>query len=880
MCRVVRGILVLGLAVFVARADADEIEAYLRQRSLNRLLMTHLETRLGAVTADEKAELILKLSTLYAELLETTSDPLEQAALEESSRRLLAQSAAAGTEELRLALLRNAYRRTEKVAEDHRLRLAEPAELDSTKRTLAEIIPQMNTLRKELKERVEGTNRRHARSSGTESITLGEAATKTQEQLSRCTFLTAWATYYQAWLNADRELARAAEPMFGELLSTETTMPQPSEISVDLRENEAVARSILGMGLCKSLSTSADAGLEWIGLLEEANTFEVVRAQTPVWRLVIHLEHGEYADVRDVLEKFRHSDEQIPLPWLRLIVVSALEDQGRTRLSSDMAKSMMAELASRGELEQVLDLANRYGTQALGETGFAAQYVQGIIAYQAARKNHASQEPLEANIVGQYDVAAQRLANAIGEPDASKYAAPRAACLRLIAWCRFFQSRFSVAKDSFLEAAKSLKGDEAAEATWMAIVSLDKMTSTTRNDKLQAELAGLIDDFVRNYPTSERTPQLILRQAATQPQAAEQSIDDLLAIRPDSAVYGQARRRAGDLLYQRFRGAAAEHKAERGHDFLNVAVPLISSAARAVDLADPQETTRHIARCRQILEVAFAEGVDRVQAGRAALDSLDRIREDTTADLTAYASEVACRRVQERLASLEPLEAGRLADELWVKNADDLWTRLGTRAMFRYGHDRWKDSQGEAAARKQGMDLVAKYGGRVLREFQDDPNGLEQAGSLAYHAAVAEATLQLWQGTQDAERGRAALFLFEKLLVAKPRNASFLRGTAVLAEKLDGPDRAMECWRKLVAGLPPQSDGWFEARFHLIRLLATADPARAREVMNQHKQLIPEYGPDPWGPQLKGLDEILPKEPITPMAPDVPGVADTTGDTR
>ena len=123
----------------------------------------------------------------------------------------------------------------------------------------------------------------------------------------------------------------------------------------------------------------------------------------------------------------------------------------------------------------------------------------------------------------------------------------------------------------------------------------------------------------------------------------------------------------------------------------------------------------------------------------------------------------------------------------------------------------------------------------------------------------------------------AALYLFEKLLAARPRNASFLRSTAVLSERLGDQAKALDCWRLLVAGVENGSDAWFEAKFHLIKILSATDPKRAREVMDQHKQFNPEYGPDPWGGMLKGLDAQLPAAPASQAVPQQSSAHDRPG---
>ena len=53
----------------------------------------------------------------------------------------------------------------------------------------------------------------------------------------------------------------------------------------------------------------------------------------------------------------------------------------------------------------------------------------------------------------------------------------------------------------------------------------------------------------------------------------------------------------------------------------------------------------------------------------------------------------------------------------------------------------------------------------------------------------------------------------------------------------------------------PGSGAWYEARYHQIALLADIDPARARIVMDQHRTLNPDYGPEPWASRLAALDK-------------------------
>lgn len=850
--------LLIALLAAGARARADDVASYLEQRGMKSLLATHIERKLERAAGDARNELVQQLATLYAQMLEEAGDPPQRISIEEKCRRLLQQAPDAAADELRLALYRASYRGAEKIAESHRLRLASPEDFAAAQKTFADLSTQVTSLRQRLKENLEAVDRRLSRAAGSEAASLDEQVEKARSLLAQCLFLNAWTLYYQSWVNDRPESAKVAEGLFAPLLAPDNNAPQPSDVSVDLRSGEWVARSILGMALCKSISSSAATALAWIDLLEQPNTFEAVRAEAPAWRLVVLMDHQEYRQALDFVQS-RNTESPAPLAWLRLVAVNALEDDGRDRQAAELARFAVTALASRGELDQVLDLARRFGTQSLGDSGFALQYVRGVIKYQEARQSHDSEDPtLDPAIIAKYEEAAASLNAAVNEADASKYGVAAAACRRLAAWCRYFQSRFLDARKAFEEASAALSGDESAEALWMAVVSLDKLVQPGGKTDLNKQLNELVDRFLTQFPSSEHAPKLRLRRVVTDKQATPRAVQELLSIPPNSDVYDAARRQASDLLYQMFRDASGPRKAVYATQFLSVAVPLLGAGARDLDLAKKEETQRFVARCRQVLEVSLADGVDRVIAARTALDALNELKGHAEVDTGGWADELAARTVQERLLAGDEAAAAAIADDLWNRDPASVWTRLAARAMFKHAYDQWKGQDVDPAKKNAALDVVVRHGGRVLREFTERADGMDQPGAFAYFIAVADATMAQWEQTGDVERGKAALFLYQSLLDRRPRSATFLRSVAVLAEALGDRPRALDCWRRLVAGLPPEAPGWYEAKFRQIDLLARSDPALAREIMDQHKQLHPDFGPDPWGAKLKGLDASIP----------------------
>jgi tetratricopeptide (TPR) repeat protein len=550
--------------------------------------------------------------------------------------------------------------------------------------------------------------------------------------------------------------------------------------------------------------------------------------------------------------------EPVPLSWFRLAAVHALEAEHRSHQAAELARLAVTTLAARGELKAVLDLASRYGVEALGSSGFAVRYVRGVQNYHDARQRHDADQPTTDDAILEiYRKAVGEFETALDEPDAEGYPEAAASCQWLIGWCRFFEGRFIEARRSFELAAGRLAPQQAAEALWMAVVSLDFATKSGGDDTLKTDMATLIDDILVRYPLSPYTDKLRLKRALHREPSPE-VVEDLLSISPGSDVYTSARRRAAQVLYQLFRSSPGEARLAYGNEYLGVALPLI---AQGTDATGPQA---YIARSRRVLEVALTAGIVRLTAAARVLDDLDTRSADGSIDLTDWRDELQCRRVQERLLADDATAAEAIADQLWQRSAGSVWSRLAERTLFRHGLARWKSGDRSVAADGMFLDLVVEHGMRVLEEFEDRPDALGESRILAWHAAVADAMLTDWQSTRDRARAEEALDLYERLLTAAPTDARFLRATAILAEALARLDLALSCWRTLAAGTAALSERWYEARFHQISLLADTDPDRARAVMDQHKQLNPDFGPDPWGARFRKLDERIPGQEPSP----------------
>ncbi len=848
MCRRTRCVTIAAIFLSLVQSGfGDDVAVYLERHGLQQLLAVHLEQQLEDQTGQARQDAVLKLAGLYAQLLESIDDPALRVALEERSRALLSSAPPDAAEELRLALLRGAYRSAERIAEDHRLRQSDAQQVERAKATLTELIPKLRQLRSQLDDRAELMERQLTRSGSGTAAVLSREVDRYHRLLAQCTFLNAWALYYQSWLHERPDNARAAETLFAQLLEAESSRPQPEDISIDLRSVEPIARSILGMALCKSLTASSTTAIRWVELLEDEQTHETLRQQFPAWKIAIHLEHAEYRAARAVFQNLE-SEDPFPLPWIRLAAVHALEAERNREHAADLARWAVAELAARGELQQVLDLAQRYGDEALGTSGFAMRYVRGVQHYQHARDVHGSERPsVDEGLSSLYERAVTELETAAREPDAGRYPKAAAGCRWLVAWCRYFQSSFLAAREAFERAAEDLSHNDGPEALWMAVVCLDKVVKAGNNDALTRELAELIDRFLGQYPSSPHAPRLIVKRARAAREITPALVSELLAVPESSDAYSDARAQAALALYRLFRRSSGEQQSQFGNEYLLVAIPLVTSSKPTPDAQ--MQLTQFIARCRRVLEVALSEQIKRPAAARSALAALDELGDASA----PHRDEIEYRRLQERLYEADTVSAVAASDALWTRNQQSIWSRAAQRTLFKYVHKQLAADDTDA----QSLDLVILTGQRILTEFEPSTETLQRPSVLAYYLAVADALSLQWKRRSRADSAQRALELYEAVLTVRPRDAKVLRATANLSERLGKTDRALACWRLLAAGSQVGTEPWFESKFHLISVLAEVDPARARLVMDQHKQLNPDYGPQPWAARLLALDRRI-----------------------
>lgn len=863
------------------------LERYLEANGLQALLVEQLERRLAMSPPAERLALAERLSALYADLLTMAADAEARASLEQRARNLLDAVPEADSADLRLNLHRATYLRAEEIAERWRLRLATPAEVEQAERSLRALGPDLARIGAVAHRRVEALEKQEELGRDTEQDVLMEALAAARRQRSLAMYLGGWANVYLAEITDSGPTAVEALRLLGWLLNaSDGSAPTLERVPTQTLQYEHIARAALGAATAESVRGADDAAKGWLDLVEATEGVPpAVREQVFARRAAALARAGAWSDLvrlvslrrGESVDGARRRTVESPLSpnEARLIAVLAFEEAAAKREESaarSLRATAMGDLVAKEQLTQVVDLARRYGTEPLGEGGFIVDYVRGLLAYQRARDAHGAdgadaETPTGvAETIGLYETAEALLAAAAVEADASKFPQALADAQMLRGLAMFWASGSSngaVAQDRALGAAAQLLGvvDNGgdsrlkADAMWMASRALEwaEAAKGARSKEALERREALIAEFVATFPADERAGRLLIQQSASGALEPEEAVSRLLATPEGSPMRAAAQREAARLLFGMTREGEPASRRIAAVRFVETSLPVLEiDRVSAVKRGDVEAADRAALMARQILEASLSLPTPDVRAAGLALDALESMRDARVVDLSPYEDELLFRRLQAMVGLGDVVEAERVSDELYerAQAGGGPFARAGLGMMLQRAATEWR-ADGSSAERARAM---VKQGVRALAV---DWAGLNDAARLTVRVYVGEAAAWLWEQEDDERALELAIEMHRAALERQPNDGALLKRMATLSEAAGDRAKALEAWVRLLAGADVASGAWFEAKTHVIELTAADRPDAARELLEEHRALYPNYGPSPWGDRLREVEAAL-----------------------
>lgn len=874
---------------FASFAQSDQndraLERYLERLGQRTLLIEHLDRRLSRTSGGERAALAERLTKLLAQELEAATTSARRAELERRARALLDVIPEGDSIDLRLSLHRATYAHAEDIAERWRLRLASSEELEEAKRIFSQLGGEFARLGSAANRRVENLERlEEAARTGMDEQDIATQLADSRRQRSMSMYLSAWCLTYQAELESARQPALDAIPRFGWLLNAEPgESPLIERVPEHTLAYEHVARA--AVGVATAIGVAGDVGLatRWLDMVEDSKGVEpAVLAQSAKRRMILLANTARWTELH-VLVKAKRGESGasadqpanlLDVPTARLLIVLASELPSGREAPAQLAlrRAAFGDLAARNEVAQVVDLASRYGTEALGAGGFIADYVRGLQAYRAAtaRQQEIGEidtPTIDPGIRQQFVNASRLLESAMGASDAQANGPARADAAILLAASTYLSGAGDAsimrlaAKRAALAYDVALDHERRADALWLQIRALRAacdVAAESGADPNAAESARLAAEdasaeFTRQFPQDPRAGALVLERASTGAgsPADPGALDALLAIERNSPSYESARRRAVAMLYDvavKARGPDARAAAIR---FIEVAGPLIDADTQRALAGDASIAPQAALMARQAMALLLADDVAEAGLAERAADRLDDLIRAGRVDDPQVTAELRFRQLQiallsddapaidaalSSLSSLDEAIAGR-----YLIAAD--------RLAYRHSLALWRESPNDPVRAGQ----VVRYGVRVLASMTEGDVSERDPALVSTLMLVSDAASVLWRAQSDPDALLLARRLLRRALAAQPTSIDLLTRAAGLASDAGDYPEAAETWNRVLSGAELGSDLWFRATTQRLVALSRADASLAAQELAKHFDLYPDGGPAPWGDRLRNL---------------------------
>lgn len=840
-------LLAMSCAVVCAQEDpppGGSVDQYLNQLGLTALRSRHLEDRIEMLEGEARGLAAVRLATLLGEMLEAEKNPDVRREIEQRSRALLRLVPPDEADDLKLTIAKARYFQTERDGQASLLAETDPAEDEVLAREFQALLPDLREIATQADREIRRIEiRLRASNADLDEAMVRQELDDLRSRRSQAYYYLGWSQVELARLTGQSRYANQALRDFGWLLgSPNDREPSVENISAGLLSYAHVARAALGCARAAALRGDDVAATRWLDLVLAArdSLSPEVQSQLLSQQILILSGAKRWADLQVALERSRRNEDGstrllTPLE-ARLLAVSTLSamsvdmrgpvGDARRSLLEALSQIGLSDLVSHGELGQVLAVVTRFGTLPLGEEGFIVQYVRAVRAADRAEAAQvAAGEPLGTptavdSVANRYIEAANLFQQAIETSDAQKFASERAEAGLFQGRALYSAGQFLAAADAFEAAAADpqVAVELAEEALWNAIVALEK-ASNRGEQSLQDRRDLVASVFLERFPASNRSAELLIRRIEGGLLPAEEAIEILLAVPDDSALRNSARLMASGMLFEQYRRQRGPEKKRSADRFLRVAAGLVSQPMPE----DTQRANIYQLLSRQILDAAFSVEPADIALATTALELLEQwTARFATGD--ALQGEMLYRRLQLALALSDPTAIEQAFEALTRHGGEHVGFADGL--MYERAWAAWiRDNQDLDAARD-----VVRYGQRLLSGRYRE-NSAAQGRIIA--SSVVRAAWAVHTSEPDAVLRDLAMNLGERLRDANEASVEVLLIHAEIAEEVQQLENALISWRLILGSLEPGSPQWITARLDSLRLLASIDQQRARDVLTQ-----------------------------------------------
>ena len=940
-----------------AAVAPDALEKYLIARGLKSLLVEHLASRFEQTSGSEKARLGERLARLMFLQLSATNDLAERQRLEERAKQFIKAVGENKSVGLRIELARTSYLRAERDAESLAI-AASPEESRATlSSTLAQLHLQLISLGQDAARRVRVLE---------EKLSSGQSVPSDEEEVgearamrSRAYYFAGWAGVYGAETIAAGAGNRPAGVPSAESLSSgalecfgwhtgRSAMERASldRLPLSLLKHEHVARAVLGIAGALAITAQVAEANRWLDALDsEPGVPAAVREAVGPRRISVLLTAGHYGEARRQVTLLRKgapnvagetanqmpptgqgvkvSEAMLPAHIARAVAAHAMRllagdathpaaGGASTDPNGDLqaiAETALADLIAARRTDDVLALAERFGTATIGDKGFVGVFVRGMLALEhslrelrVARGGKLDEAPAtDAAMINRLREASDTLDAATVQADAKSYELDVARAVYGGARAQYFAGSDATAAEKAsraFELAEKINAPLAQDSLWLGILALERQAAEVGSGALIAEkLSSAISLFVSRFPGTLRSATLLVKRPDKTGLSDAKAAEILLGVEADSPLFAESRRAASRILYRMFRDNRTGDRQFAARRFLAVAGDVLEPDKRAAMAATGPEAVKAaesaLLLIRQMLDASLTLEPPDVARSEQLLTAAESLVNYNALDRTRFGRELVFRRFQLAIGRSDFTTAEKLAADLDApgEGHDTRFVEASSRLLFVNANARFKAELANAFASQKlanpststqrgtvqlssenisnveklntEAEAVVRFGGRLIESIGTTARTLSDTGVLAMHHDVAAACEVLFATTSSVQQRDLAMKLDKAIISVRPGDNVSLMRLAAMSENAGDDALSLASWRELSSAVPETSERWFVARYNTIRLTAKTDKPAAVTLLRQHILLHPTLGPSPWNIRFTELQTTLLSTPGT-----------------
>lgn len=836
-----------------AQPNLDEslqIEEYLRSLDLDNLVIEQLEKATAQETdPDERRILAKRLGTVYADQLMYQPNPPVR--YQTGLDKLLQTYPELSTFTIRLALLQAQYSTAEKQFfdwwyEGRDLKL-QTSVLTTFTRVESELRAINGKLESDYQERLANIQT-FAENRDNESKRM----LQTENLLLHSNYLLGWSSYFRGILDSSsrKQLMKQSDGYFRNFLQIE---PDVILNDVDAKwfdySSDWNVRGLIGLSMCQR-ALNHDGQADYCLKLVETNAINQRDWELRfAWKMNSRIFLDDFSDIQNVFQEVESSRELSKsgriafwgeaLKASKALASNQLDPAVVTKIQSrslaGLAKLFQAELIESFMRENDIEVS---------ESDFRSTWVRGYLDFykseQVAKGEHKDR------LMG---LANERLSKAIDLADGTTDP-------HELLCCQFLKAKLQLKNKNHLEAARDLERvslsihsfdvELAAEAQWLAIIGYSEFAKLEPRNIFQAIRA--IDQANIRFPGSKMAKRATFEKLKINNSrlSIEQAIANLEKIKPASVNYKSSCREIVELRYRNWNQAfqSDEPAVEKRYAALN------DEVQRYCQLIGVDENQKLRA---MMLSIDSALKSAKPEQARKQLNFAKNYANQLSTQSSEYGE---FRFYQLRLAILENDESQIESESNW-QSVHGKGTNREASALIQLAKladtrlASFSKTNIQSVDKTKLIENAIKQYDRLVQFTGSSQEDLTRSAN----ARVAYSRLAELKGMVG--KNEDAIRIFLKLNQAFPKQVNYIQSLASTYASSEQYELAMPMLKRLIAGVTPGSDSWFEAKLLLSEcLLATNQVDDARKLVDQTIRLGGDM-PASWTERFEALRERL-----------------------